>query len=358
VSISDWKKKRKNSFPDKAMAFFSQVNRRCQLWAWRQIVAMRTHLHELNYFFWETTRRCNLTCRHCGSDCTRDETSVELPADRVIQVFENIAEHRDPKKVMVAVTGGEPLMRSDLFYIMEAVHQLGFRWGMVTNGMLMNERMVNRCIAAGMGTVVVSLDGDQKTHNWLRNHPDSYRKAIRALKLLSEADAFSIVEAITCVNPQNINQLDTLYDTVCQLNLQAWRLFTIFPRGRAESDSELFLNRDQFIKLFRFIEKKRTDDQSRTITYFEEGFLGCRWEGAIRDFCYCSAGINTGGLLCDGSFSACPSLGPEWIQGHIDDSAFMDIWNSKYQNMRNRKWMQQVSRPPVFDLKILVPIPR
>jgi MoaA/NifB/PqqE/SkfB family radical SAM enzyme len=67
-------------------------------------------VHDLNYFFWETTLKCNLKCRHCGSDCGMDKNFKELPKEKVIQVFRDIAENYKAKDIMVEVTGGWLLM--------------------------------------------------------------------------------------------------------------------------------------------------------------------------------------------------------------------------------------------------------
>jgi ribonuclease HI len=143
-------------------------------------------VHDLKYFFWETTLRCNLRCRHCGSDCDKDKSIEDLPKEKVLQVFRDIAENYKAEDIMVAVTGGEPLVRRDLFEVLSEINGMGFPWGMVTNGMLVDENIVKKCEDAGMKTVSVSLDGIGETHNWLRNSELSYDRAINALKMLRE----------------------------------------------------------------------------------------------------------------------------------------------------------------------------
>lgn len=298
-------------------------------------------VHDLSYFFWETTLRCNLNCRHCGSDCARDMKAPELPAEKVLGVFKDVAEHYDPKKIMVAVTGGEPLVREDLFDILTKVSSMGFPWGMVTNGMLVNEDTVERCLAAGMKTVSVSLDGMEVSHNWLRNNKNSYERAVNALKLFVQSGRLSAIDAITCVSPENINELEDMYELLKNIGVNGWRLFTIFPKGRAEIHKDLLLNRSLLIQLFKFIKEKRDKDDGFKISYSEEGYLGCEWEREVRDdFFYCGAGIHIGGLLVDGTYSACPSLSRNWAQGHVDELPFSQAWETRYKNMRDRSWMR------------------
>lgn len=219
---------------------------------------------------------------------------------------------------------------------------MGFPWGMVTNGMLVDEEIVKKCADSGMKTVSVSLDGIGETHNWLRNSELSYDRAVNALKLFAESGKFNVVEAITCVNPHNIDQLEDIYKILKDTGVQAWRLFTIFPKGRAEINRDLILNRDILIELFNFIKEKRNSNTGMHISYSEEGYLGCNWEREVRDdFFVCGAGINVGSLLADGSYGACPSLSREWIQGNVDEISFPEAWETRYQNMRDRKWMRK-----------------
>ena len=91
--------------------------------------------HPLRQLFWECTLRCNLHCRHCGSDCKKIAGYQDMPKEDFLQVLDNIAAHTDPHKVFVILTGGEPLVREDLEDCGRAIYEKGFPWGMVTNGL-------------------------------------------------------------------------------------------------------------------------------------------------------------------------------------------------------------------------------
>ena len=320
---------------------FKTFNNKINSWKWRNAKAIMFQLHELSYFFWECTLKCNLNCLHCGSDCTKDEKCIELQKEKVIKVFNDIANNYAPKEIMIAVTGGEPLLREDLFDILSEISKIGFQWGMVTNGMLVDEDVVIRCKELGMRTVSVSLDGLEETHNWLRNNKESYKRAICALKLFVEKGNLSIVEAITCVNKRNISQLEDIYKELENIGINRWRLISPFPLGRAESITELSVDKNLILSIFEFVISKRKNSNKIEIEYSEEGYLGCECENKIRNGnFYCGAGIHVGGLLCDGSFGACPSLHRQWNQGHVDEISFSEAWESRYRNMRNREWMK------------------
>ena len=120
--------------------------------------------HDLAYLFWECTLRCNLECRHCGSDCLRDASTkaVELPADRVCRELSAIARRYDPRGVTFAIIGGEPLIRRDIETVGAHAAALGYAWGVTTNAMLLKPARLASLKAAGLRTISVSLDGLEK----------------------------------------------------------------------------------------------------------------------------------------------------------------------------------------------------
>ena len=96
--------------------------------------------HPLRQLFWECTLRCNLSCRHCGSDCRVQSTLKDMPLADFCRVLDRVKEVYDSHKVMINVTGGEPLMRPDLERCGRAFYEREFPWGMVTNGLALTER--------------------------------------------------------------------------------------------------------------------------------------------------------------------------------------------------------------------------
>ena len=80
----------------------------------RAVLQQRTEEHELHQLFWECTLRCNLNCRHCGSDCRMLSEKDDMPFADFAKVLDDVRAHQDPSKVMVITTGGEPTMRNDL----------------------------------------------------------------------------------------------------------------------------------------------------------------------------------------------------------------------------------------------------
>ena len=100
--------------------------------------------HQLRSLFFEVTSRCNARCEHCGSSCGDFIPKDEITKEEMIGVLDDIAEHYDPTRIMLDITGGEPLVKKDLFEIMDYANKLGFRWGMTSNGMLINDEILKK----------------------------------------------------------------------------------------------------------------------------------------------------------------------------------------------------------------------
>jgi len=259
-----------------------------------------------------------------------------MPIKDFLKALDEIVPHVNPNKITVGITGGEPLMRNDLEACGVELYKRGFPWGFVTNGFLLNEKRLISLLFSGLRTVTISLDGLEANHNWLRNISNGFQKTVNAIKLVSDSNRL-VYDVVTCVNQRNINELDGIKNLLISLNVKQWRLFTIFPIGRAANNPELSLSDKQFVELFEFIKATRKEGLINA-SYGCEGYLG-DYEAEVRDgFFNCRAGINVGSILVDGSISACPSLRSKFIQGNIYQDNFMDVWNNRYQVMRDRSW--------------------
>lgn len=310
-----------------------------QLRWWQGQVGQMRREHKLNYLFWETTSVCNLRCRHCGSDCgSGPRPAEELNTGEIKAAFKSIAESYDARNIMIAVTGGEPLLRKDLFEVLAYATSLGFRWGMVTNGTLVTPEVVEQCKKAGMSTVTVSVDGLRDTHDYIRRLAGSFEKALNALQLFKASGHFSVVQATTCVSDYNLGELEGLYELFRNSGIDEWRLLTVNPIGRARDDPRFTLKPPQLVKLLDFIAEKRRK-KGLSITFEEEGFLGPDYEGRVRtSLFYCPAGINIAGILHDGSLCACPNLPRSLVQGNIRTDSFKEVWENRYGQFRDPSW--------------------
>jgi radical SAM protein with 4Fe4S-binding SPASM domain len=296
-------------------------------------------VHDLKYLFWECTMNCNFKCKHCGSNAGEKVLAEIITTEQIKETFSDVAQNFDTKKITIAVTGGEPLLRKDLFEVMKYANYLGFRWGMVTNGSLVTPEIVEKARNAGIATIDISLDGIGEIHDQFRNMKGSYEKAINAIHLFAKDDFLKPLRITTTIHSKNINTLEEMYNIFTTLGASDWRLLGVDPIGRANCNSNVFLNRKQDTELLRFIKNKREEHQKLKITYGCAHFLGDEFEDKVRNnFFFCGTGIGIGSILYNGDIFVCPNVPrlKNLIQGNIKSDSFSKVWNEKYKFFRNK----------------------
>ena len=262
-----------------------------------------------------------------------------MPREDFFHVLDSIAKRYDPAGVFIILSGGEPLMRDDLEDCGRGIQQRGFPWGMVTNGLFLTDTRYHALRQAGLCSVAISLDGLKENHNWLRCHPDSFRNADHAIDLLVN-DGGIRYDVVTCVHQRNFDELPLVRDYLINKGVSDWRLFPIFPAGRAAREPMLQLPPQQHKALLDFIRETRKEGRIR-VNYSCESYLG-DYEGDVRDWLFrCAAGVTVGSILIDGSIGACTSIRSNYSQGNIYEDDFVDVWEDRYQLHRDRKWMKR-----------------
>ena len=310
--------------------------KRAQLKLFSKLLDRRIAEHPLRTLFWECTLRCNASCLHCGSDCKSTAGVRDMPAADFLRVVDSLRPHVDPHKVFVIFTGGEPLVRCDLAKVGLELYRREFPWGIVTNGILLTRERFAELLAAGMHAATVSLDGFREQHTWMRGNPLAYDMAVGAIRMMAGEPGF-VFDVVTCVNSRNFDDLAPFRDFLIDMGVGRWRIFTVFPVGRAACEPELRISDKQFGQLMDFIARTRLEGKI-DLRFACEGFLGS-YEGLVRpDFYQCNAGVTVASVLADGSISACPSIRSEFIQGNIYRDDFWRVWNEEFRMHRDRSW--------------------
>jgi radical SAM enzyme (rSAM/lipoprotein system) len=315
------------------------IKQRIALELQRQLILDSQEKHPLRQLFWESTLRCNMKCRHCGSDCRVSSLHPDMPFEDFAKVLRRIKEKYDSHKIMVIVTGGEPLMRKDIEQCGRAIYDMEFPWGIVSNGLLMTPKKIDGLLRAGLHSATISLDGFEDDHEWMRGVKGSFSNASQAIAILTNEPTIKF-DVVTCVNNRNYEKLGDLKEYLISIGLKSWRLFTVFPVGRASQDPDLQLSNERFRGLMEFIKDTRKEGRIMA-SYGCEGFLG-EYEGLVRDNLFtCQAGLSVSSVMIDGSISACASIRSDFSQGNIYKDDFIDVWENHYQPYRDRSWMKK-----------------
>ena len=129
---------------------------------------------------WNLIRRCNLTCKHCYSISADTDFAGELTTDEVFRTMDDLKAFRVP---VLILSGGEPLLRPDIFDIAARAKGMGFYVGLSSNGTLIDAASIDRIAAADFDYVGISLDGIRDTHDRFRRLDGAFERSLAGLRL-------------------------------------------------------------------------------------------------------------------------------------------------------------------------------
>ena len=307
-----------------------------------ELYECRKYLYEhpkLYHLFLEVTSRCNARCEHCGSSCGYEKPKNEISKEKLMETLKEISEHYDASEILLNVTGGEPFLRKDLFEIMDYAVSLGFRWGITSNGILIDEELVKKIVKSKMSTISISIDGLKETHEAFRKVPGAWEKIIKGIKLMLNEPSIECVQITTVANKKNINELEELYNIVLDLGVKYWRVVNCDPIGRAKDNDEILLDPKGYRKLFKFIYEKRKENKI-VVDYGCSHYVGLNMEKEIRDqHFFCMTGLYVGSILSNGDIFVCPNVErrKELIQGNINTDSFVEVWENKFKEFRHER---------------------
>lgn len=296
---------------------------------------MKEKEYRLKTLFWEATLRCNAFCEFCGSRCG-EVSCNEISGEKIEKVFEDIADAYNPGSIMINVTGGEPILRKDLFEVMEKASDMGFPWGMVSNGSLIDKCIIQKLKQSGMKTISISLDGMEETHNRLRKIENGFQKTVQAIKDLKQAAFLNQIEVTTVVNHYNIEQLEEMYSMIKSFGIDSWRVAVADSIGRAKENQELLLGKREFQQYCTFLDRHRFDTELRIITSCSH-YLGKNDNKYRANPFSCETGKSVASILANGDIFVCPNVErrKELIQGNVQKDNFVEVWENKFEFFRS-----------------------
>jgi radical SAM protein with 4Fe4S-binding SPASM domain len=293
---------------------------------------------------WEMTTACNLHCIHChtsGGKSAADELDTQ-EGKRLISQLADVQEFR-----MLALTGGEPLVRPDLFELLAYAKALGFTNTMATNATLIDDQVARRLRECGVVIAAVSLDGfDPVTHDTIRGTPGAFDAAVRGMKALRRAGILLHVN-ITAMD-YNMDQLDDLMALVDRLDTGILLMYQLVPVGRGQEIGEAALDLGANERLIRFMAHAQ-----RTTRAIMEPVAGPQyWPFLLQRsgiasgpllhlaksvFHGCSAGRGFVYIKPNGDVWPCPFV--EVTCGNVLQAPFSTIWQTSpvFRQLRRRE---------------------
>ena len=207
--------------------------------------------HSPMIVFYETTRACDLACKHCRADAQRECDPSELSTAAAKRMIAQLT--RFPKPPLLVLTGGDPIKRRDIFELIAFARAQNLEVAMTPSATpLVTTSVIRRLKEAGLHRLAVSLDGaDASTHDEFRQVAGSFD---RTLRIIDDARRLGMpVQINTTVGRHNVDQLDRIAGLLARRGIVLWSVFFIVPTGRATAEQRLSAAEVEraFVELYR-----------------------------------------------------------------------------------------------------------
>lgn len=300
---------------------------------------------ELRLVAWEITRNCNLNCVHCRAAATMGPYDGELDTKACLTLLDQIAESGQP---IVILTGGEPLLRPDIFEVASYGTSKGLRMVMAVNGTLVTPETAAKMAESGIKRISISIDGATKeVHDNFRGVPGAFEGAMNGIGLAREAGIEFQVN--TTITQRNLDQIPSILKLAEDLGAAALHIFLLVPTGRGKYIANEGIDAETYEKTLNWfydqrektklqlkatcaphyyrILRQRAKEEGKTVTFDSHG-LDAVTRGCLggTGFCFVSH---------TGIVQPCGFL--DLNSGDVTRDSFVNIWKNSevFNNLRN-----------------------
>jgi len=273
------------------------------------------------------TYACNFICDHCEST-SHPGAEWGLPFETIARLIREIDEMGVKH---LSISGGEPMVRKDLFDIIDVANSRGLKVHLATNGSLV-ERDRERLAKAKLASVFTSVDGLEETNDRFRRHRGAFKKTFRALELFQEMGIGSRM-VNTMVHPGNLHEMEELGDWIMASSATDWRIALALPSGRAKGQDHFCLSDDQIRWVLGFIRERRK--RFPVMLSEEAGYFG-PWALEVRSRPFApSEGLSYFAIMPTGDVVGSVVLHDvAYSEGNIKDHSLKEIWRNGFQRYR------------------------
>jgi heme b synthase len=290
----------------------------------------------LRMIAWEITRSCNLSCLHCRASSERGPYPGELHPEESLRLIDQIASFSRP---VVILTGGEPLLRKDVFDLARYGTERGLRMVIAPNGTLLDPEKAHLLKSSGIQRVSISLDGaSAQSHDAFRQVVGAFAGALRGIEFLKKADLPFQIN--TTVTKRNFAELPEILNLAVRMGAAAHHIFLLVPTGRGRTLAGETVGADDYERILHWfydqrekhplqlkatcaphyyrILHQRTKAQGKRVTSETHG-LDAMTRG-------CLGGIGFCFISYRGEVQPCGYL--ELVGGNLRDRSLRDIWEN------------------------------
>jgi len=299
---------------------------------------------------WEITRRCNLRCVHCRSSSEMEAKGhPDFPTPEAFRVIDDIVGYAKP---VVVLSGGEPLVRKDVFEIAQYGTDKGLRMCLATNGTLVDDGICEKIKASGIRIVSLSLDGSEEgVHDNFRSQKGAFAGTVNAARLFKKHGIEFIVNS--SFTRRNQEEIPKVYRLAKELGATAWYMFMIVPTGRGEEIMNELISKEDYEEILDWHYQMEKDEDMMLVRptcaphYYRVVLQQSKKEGekfkkrTLKFSTGGSKGCIAGQLIClidvDGNVLPC-SYFPK-PAGNVRESSFKEIWEGSelFRDLRDFK---------------------
>lgn len=189
---------------------------------------------------WNITNKCNFKCKHCYSNAVGHKDKEELSTKEAKELIDDLASMKVP---VILLSGGEPLMRDDLFEIIEYISSKGIKVSLSTNGSLITRYTAKNLKDLGISYIGISLDGTSKTNDYFRGIEGAYESIIRAIENCKEVK--QKIGLRFTIQKQNYKEIKDILNLVDNMDIPRICFYHLVPSGRAKSIINDILSMDE-----------------------------------------------------------------------------------------------------------------
>lgn len=299
---------------------------------------------------WEITRRCNLKCVHCRSSSEMEvKGHPDFSTEEAFRIIDDISSYAKP---VVVLSGGEPLLRKDVFEIAKYGTEKGLRMCLATNGTLVTDEICEKIKESGIRIVSLSLDGStREVHDNFRNEKGAFEGTINAARLFKKHGIEFIINS--SFTKRNQEEIPKVYKLAKELGATAWYMFMIVPTGRGEEIMSELISKEDYEEILNWHYHMEKDEQEMLVRptcaphYYRIVIQKSKEEGSkfqrrtLKFSTGGSKGCIAGQLIClinvDGDVLPCSYF--PMSAGNIKERSFKDIWENSelFKKLRDFK---------------------
>lgn len=289
---------------------------------------------------WNITKKCNLNCAHCYRDAGSAARN-ELTTD---EAFNLIDEIEKAGFKMLILSGGEPLIRKDIFEIIKYASDKRLKVMLGSNGTLITDAVAKKCLKAGVQRLGISVDSiDEKKHDDFRKYQGSFKKTLKGIENLKKANVPFQIH--TTVTKNNVNEIRDITSFAEKIGAKAHHLFFLVSTGRAskKGTDTFFKKKQKKVSVPFLLEQISAEEQEKLLRNIIRGMKNGKIKIEVKPTCApaflriakeegldrhytrgCLAGISYCVILPDGEVHPCPYLPVS--AGNIRGKKFSRIW--------------------------------